>query len=267
MYLLPTASNARSAPRRLFITGTDTGVGKTTVGAALVRTLVARGVPVAVVKPLESGVPLDETGPRPPDTIALLEAAGIAPIVASIAAACAYPLRAPLAPPVAADLEGVTIDPVGIDALIDAASARVGPGGLTVIEGAGGLLAPAWRDPVTGELRFVADLIARSGAVALVVARAGLGTINQSLLTLEALKTRGIACAGLVLNTTSESDRHGDPSVAHNRQTLESALAGQGPPVFGPVPHGAEGRVSAGAPEIDRLATHLARALGLDKVA
>ncbi len=160
-------------PRRLFVTGTDTGVGKTVLCAML---LAARGG--RYWKPVQSGAREDS------DSLAVARLSGRGP-------GCllpeAYRLAAPLSPHEAARLEGVRIDParLGIPPL---------PAGEPlVVEGAGGALVPL----APGLL--MTDLMAALGLPVLVAARSGLGTINHTLLTLEALRARGLDVAGVVL--------------------------------------------------------------------
>ncbi|MDQ2105429.1 dethiobiotin synthase [Azospirillum isscasi] len=160
-------------PRGVFVTGTDTGVGKTLVSACLVRAWDA-----AYWKPLQTGLK-DEPGDTP-------TVAGLAALPAERVHPPAYALAEPLSPLAAADLEGVAIDP-GALALPDT-------GRPLVVEGAGGLMVP-----VTGDV-FIIDLIARFGLPVVLVARSTLGTINHTLLSLEALRARGLAVAGVVLN-------------------------------------------------------------------
>lgn len=172
----------------LFITGTDTGVGKTRVGVALAQGLRARGVDVRVRKPVESGC-IEVDGERmPQDAIALREAAGCGEPLARV---CAFRLRAPLSPERAAALEGIALSP---DAVVDACL-RGAQDGFLLVEGAGGVLSPV----ADGALNV--DLASALGLPVLVVAADRLGTINHTLLACEALGRRGLAIAGVVLST------------------------------------------------------------------
>ncbi|QCO19024.1 dethiobiotin synthase (plasmid) [Azospirillum brasilense] len=172
-------------PRGVFVTGTDTGVGKTLVSACL-----ARAWDAAYWKPLQTGLK-DEAGDTP--TVAALAA-----LPAERVHPPAYALAEPLSPHAAAELEGVAID---AGALALPATDRP-----LVVEGAGGLLVPVTEDV------FIIDLIARFGLPVVLVARSTLGTINHTLLSLEALRARGLAVAGVVLN--------GPPNPA-NRAAIE----------------------------------------------
>lgn len=150
---------------RFIITGTDTGIGKTVFSAAL-----AGAMRTPYWKPIQSGLE-DET-----DSEAVARLAGVAVLPE------AYRLVTPASPHLAAEIDGVTID----------AEALTPPEGALIVEGAGGALVP-----VTRSLLY-ADLFARWQIPAIVCARTSLGTINHSLLTIEALKSRGVPIHGLV---------------------------------------------------------------------
>lgn len=157
--------------RRFIVSGTDTGVGKTVVAAGLAAALGAR-----YWKPVQAGLE-DETDT---ETVARLTS-GKVEIIPE-----AYRLVTPCSPHEAARIDGVTIRP----------EALVLPAGNDplVVEGAGGLLVP-----LTGSLLTI-DLFARWNLPLVLVARTALGTINHSLLSLEALAARGIPCAGVIFS-------------------------------------------------------------------
>jgi dethiobiotin synthetase len=159
----------------VIVTGTDTGVGKTIVTAAIAAAAGASGVPVAVVKAAESGVPPGTESDV--DTVARLAAPRTARTLAS------YP--DPLAPRAAARQSGLPELAIGdvIEAVEQAATGHE----LVLIEGSGGLLAPMGEGGWT-----VADLAVALRVPAVVVARAGLGTLNHVALTFEAMSHRGI---------------------------------------------------------------------------
>lgn len=175
--------------RGLFVIGTDTNVGKTWVTALIARELADDGVEVGVHKPVCSGV---ETGPDGerfwPDVAILSEAIGGRYPAERI---CPQRFEAPLAPPVAAQLEGTAVDG---DRLRSAARWWQGRVDLLLIEGVGGLLCPLT------ETDTVSDLADDFGYPLLIVARLGLGTINHTLLTVETARSRGLAVAGIILN-------------------------------------------------------------------
>ncbi|MGC9217337.1 dethiobiotin synthase [Acidithiobacillus sp.] len=172
----------------LFVTGTDTGVGKTWVAATLTRLLVQRGLLVRPHKPVESGCASGEGGLLPQDAVALWEAAGS---TESLQQVCAYPLRAALSPERAAALEGRTLT---LDQLVTACQSGIGADDFLLVEGAGGLLSPLAAGTTN------ADLAAALRLPVLVVAADRLGVINHTLLTVEALQHRALPLVGVVLN-------------------------------------------------------------------
>lgn len=149
---------------RYVITGTDTGIGKTVFSAALAG---ATGTPYW--KPIQSGLE-EET-----DSEAVARLARV-PVLAE-----AYRLVTPASPHLAAEIDGIVID----------AAALTPPGGGLIVEGAGGALVPVTRTTL------YADLFARWRIPVIVCARTGLGTINHSLLTIEALQSRGVPIHGV----------------------------------------------------------------------
>lgn len=171
--------------RFVVVTGTDTGVGKTTISVALLSAWAARGWQVRPCKPIETGI-----SERSVDTDAgrLGQAVGQAEAQTAI-----WRFRVPVAPEAAARAEGQAIDP---SALI-AACQRL-PGDRILIEGAGGLLVP-----IAPGFVF-ADLAQALGATLLVVGRTRLGTINHTLLTLSEAARRGLAIGAVILNRLSD---------------------------------------------------------------
>jgi dethiobiotin synthetase len=173
--------------RGLFVTGTDTGVGKTVVAGAIVAALRARGERVAAQKPVVTGLdePAEPGWPR--DHELLAAAAG-----ASAEAVAPHLFGPPVSPHLAAELAGVELD---LDAMVVAASAAAAEvdAGVLVVEGVGGLLVPLTRE------NTVRDLAVALGFPLLVAARPGLGTINHSLLTLEAARAAELEVAGVVM--------------------------------------------------------------------
>jgi dethiobiotin synthetase len=178
-----------SADRRvrgLFVTGTDTGVGKTLVAAALARFLAGRGIRVGVMKPVESGVPNPaELGE---DGTLLRWAAGCDEPAALVSP---YRFAEPLAPSLAAERAGVDIQ---LPRLTEAARHLAARHDFLIVEGAGGLLVPLAKG------LLMADLVRQLELPLLTVCRAGLGTINHTLLTMEAARQRQLPLAGLVIN-------------------------------------------------------------------
>lgn len=177
--------------RGLFITGTDTAVGKTRVSCALAHLLASRGADVRVRKPVESGCPAGAAGPLAQDARALWQAAGAREPLDHV---CRIRLRAALSPERAAALEGVDLD---LGVLHRASTANLGPDSVLLVEGAGGFYSPAARGALN------ADLAGALGLPVLLVAADRLGTINQTLMTVEAIRLRGLAVAGVVLSQGS----------------------------------------------------------------
>ena len=175
-----------SRPRGIFITGTDTGVGKTLVTSALVRCLSQRGVDVGVMKPIETGV--SRSAKAQSDGARLRRAARSHDPVAEV---CPYVFRLPVAPLSAARAEGTT---VRMATIMRAFRALRQKHTLVVVEGVGGV-----HVPITSSLN-ISDLIYRMKLPAIVVGKSGLGGINHALLTLHALRRRKIPILALVLN-------------------------------------------------------------------
>ncbi len=164
------------------VTGTDTGVGKTVVTAALAAAANAAGLRVSVVKPAESGVSQDELSDV--DAVVGLAAPATARTLAR------YPEA--LAPLAAARIAGTP--PLELYSVVDTVREEAKAYDLVLVEGTGGLLVPIGLRP-SGEPWTVADLAVSLGAPAVVVARAGQGTLNHTALTMEALEHRAVpAC-------------------------------------------------------------------------
>ncbi len=173
----------------VFVTGTDTDVGKTVIAAGLTAALRRRGEQAVYFKPMQSGCP--ETGGKliPTDAAWARDLTGLAEPLELLTP---ITLRLPLAPGVAAAREGVAVDLEGIAQAIRELASRYE---FFVVEGAGGLYVPLID---TGFL--VLDLIGWLGLPLLVVARAGLGTINHTALTVMAARQHGVEVAGIILN-------------------------------------------------------------------
>ena len=216
--------------RGLFVTGTDTGVGKTVVAGAIVAALRARGERVAAFKPVVTGVDEPAEPGWPHDHELLAAAAGVA-----AEAVAPHVFGPPVSPHLAAELAGVELD---LDAIVMAASAAAAEAGASVLvaEGVGGLLVP-----LTAR-HSVRDLAVALGFPLVVAARPGLGTINHTLLTLEAARAAGLAVAGVVMSPWPER-----PSVLQrsNRATV-ARLGATGVAALPPLPDGSPRSLAAG---------------------
>ena len=181
----------------LVVTGTDTGVGKTVATAALACHARLAGRDVAVCKPVQTGTEVgvagagvDRDGGTGSDGDDDLVDVGRLSGVEALTSGWRYP--EPLGPVAAAARAGLPLP--DRRQLVDLIAGVDRPGRLTLVEGAGGLLVEVGADGVT-----LRDVAAELGAAVLVVVRAGLGTLNHTALTVEALAARGISCAGLVI--------------------------------------------------------------------
>jgi dethiobiotin synthetase len=194
----------------LFITGTDTNVGKTYVAALIARWLVAAGRRVGVYKPAASGCPRDAGGRLvSEDAVALWDAAGQPGEFGKV---CPQSFAAPIAPHLSARAEGREIDAGLLRGGLDYWLAR---SDIVLVEGAGGLMSPL------GESEYVADLAHDFAFPLVVVSRNILGTINATLQTLitASVYRGGMKVAGVVLNHRLPSSA-GDVSLASNRAEL-----------------------------------------------
>ena len=185
----------------VFVTGTGTEVGKTVVAATIARTAVAQGRRVAVFKPAVSG--LDDGGE--PDHALLRRAAGCQQSDDEIAP---YRYGPAVSPHLAAELEGA-IDPARLRA---AAAAAADGADLLVVEGVGGFLVPLTLD------YLVRDFARELGLPVAIAAPPGLGTINHTLLTLEAVRAAGLDVAAVVLTPWPEDTQ---PLESSNREAIE----------------------------------------------
>jgi dethiobiotin synthetase len=189
----------------LFVTGTDTGVGKTYVSAGIAIALKLRGVDVGVMKPAETGCRVRAGRMMPKDALILMKSARVKDPLSLVNP---YRLRKPLAPSVAAAREGIKIDP---DKILKAFNALRERHEFMIVEGAGGIMVP-----LCGQYTYL-DLACTMRLPVLIVARPGLGTINHTLLSIAALKGRNIAIAGIVINYALD----GKPGLAEETSPAE----------------------------------------------
>ena len=203
-------------PGIILVTGTDTGVGKTITTAALAAVLHGRGRRVAVYKPCQSGAATGDS-----DTAEIVRLAG------AVTAETGVVLQQPLAPAAAATVDGTPLPPVAAHA--ERVRELAASHDHVLVEGAGGLLVELDSDGGT-----LADLGSLLAAAFVLVARPGLGTLNHTALTLEALALRGLQVLGVVLGSWP-----GKPAFVHhsNREVLGSLAV----PFLGALPeHAAE---------------------------
>jgi dethiobiotin synthetase len=176
----------------LFITGTDTGVGKTIVAGAIAAYLGSNGKDVGVMKPVETGCKKNGGELVPVDAKFLRRASNATDFLGAI---CPYRFTEPLAPAVAAKITGKKID---TRLIVKVYKALARQHNAVIVEGAGGLMVPLY------EKYLNLDLAAELGLPLIIVARPGLGTINHTLLTVEAARSRGLDIFGIILNHTAK---------------------------------------------------------------
>jgi dethiobiotin synthetase len=204
--------------RGLFVTGTDTGVGKTLVACALTRALTALGLKVAVLKPVASGALRTPQGLRNEDALSLAACANVGQTYEEVNRYCFEP---PISPHIAADEARISIDTGLIAGDFRAMAARAD---WVVAEGAGGWLAPL------GAEQTMADLAAALPAQVLLVVGLRLGCLNHAALTRAAIRERGVACAGWIASAM-------DPHLARAEENLASLTRSLGEPPLEVVPY------------------------------
>ena len=197
--------------RGVFVAGTDTGVGKSVLAASICAALAAQGQRVAAFKPVVTGLdeapaPSPAGEPWPPDHELLAAAAGGGQAPEEVAP---YRFGPPLSPDLAAALAGTAIEPA---ALVSAARSAAADTHALICEGVGGLMVPL----TPGYL--VRDLAVDLGLPLVIAARTGLGTINHTLLTIEAARSAGLEVGGVVMTPWPD-----DPEriQASNRESIE----------------------------------------------
>jgi dethiobiotin synthetase len=200
-----------------FITGTDTGVGKTLVTAALIHAMQQRGLAVAPMKPVAAGT-IDINGVPINDDVALL--AEISGHRFPLHAVNPYCFREAIAPHIAAQHENTEVDMAVIQTAYRELAARVD---VVLVEGAGGFLVPL----SAGESMALIPSALQLQVILIVGMR--LGCINHALLTVEAIRSRGLKLAGWMANTCGETMN----AYAENLSTLQSMI---GAPLLGEIP-------------------------------
>jgi dethiobiotin synthetase len=204
-----------------FVTGTDTGIGKTLVSTALLAAARRRGLAVAALKPVETGCERSPGGDLLAADAALLAEAAGAPLATPT---CLYKFVTPAAPAVAARLEAREISVETIRSALDAL--RATDPDLLLVEGAGGLLVPFTEEHTAAELARVLAL------PLIIVARPGLGTINHTALTVECARQRGLQVRGIIISHASP--KTDDPTLLTNISEIERISHA---PVLGSLPH------------------------------
>jgi dethiobiotin synthetase len=171
-----------------FITGTDTGVGKTVIAGAVIRVMLSHGVKTCAMKPIESGCGREGSILIPYDGMFLRQAAHMEEPLSLVVPFC---FESPLAPLAASEMEGKK---VGIDEIKKAYYALYKSYEAIVVEGVGGLMVPIRKD------YYVVDLAKECSLPLLIVTKPGLGTINHTMLTVNCALEAGLEVAGLVIN-------------------------------------------------------------------
>lgn len=193
--------------KKIFITGTDTGVGKTFVASAIAGVLRNGGIDVGVMKPVETGCVEEDGALVPADALKLKEASGSGDAMDLVNP---YRFAAPLAPSVAASLEEREIR---IEKIAEAFNVISQRHDFIIVEGAGGLMVPLT------ESETFADLAASLNIPIVIVAPSRLGVINHTLLTVEAARKRGIEVSGIILNNPA-LPHGGDLSGERNAEVI-----------------------------------------------
>ena len=202
----------------VFVTGTDTGVGKTLVACALLHALRARGLDVAPMKPVAAGAILRDGAWANEDTLALARAAGTgAPAAGAITPVL---LREAMAPHIAAAREGRDI---ALASLVEAHRRLAAQSDFTVVEGVGGFLVPL------GPALDARELAAALGLPVVLVVGLRLGCLNHALLTAECIERAGLRLAGWVANAIDPAMEAADENVATLAGRLRAPLIGRLP--------------------------------------
>ena len=225
----------------IFVTGTDTEVGKTWVSTALVAGLRRRGRRVAVMKPIASGATPTAAGLRNDDALELMAAAAGSEqsYPDSYTQVNPYCFEPPISPHLAAREAGVSIDIEKVRAIAAATASRFD---CLVVEGAGG-----WRAPL-GPTQSIANLAMAIGLPVLLVVGLRLGCLNHAVLSLESIRASGLPFAGWVANSI-------DPTMQRREDNLATLIDLLGEPPLAVFPTGAEpgAREAAAERALDRL--------------
>jgi dethiobiotin synthetase len=191
--------------KTIFVTGTGTAVGKTYVCARLLEFITIKGMQAGYQKWVATGA----AGDIPEDLVLCLAAAGISPARDQISEFVPYSFRFPASPHLAAEMENKTIQPEIIEKNYQALADRYE---WLIVEGVGGIMVPLQRN------LLLVDMLARLELKTLIVARSGLGTLNHTLLTLEALRARKVPVLGVVFSDSEGAED--EILVKDNLQTV-----------------------------------------------
>ena len=195
----------------IFITGTDTDCGKTFVSSLLLKAFIALGIDASYQKWVSTG-----NRDYSEDAHFVYEMAGITPPPMAGSLETPYCFSLPASPHLAGEQDGQSVDTRHLEECTRILGDRHE---LVIVEGVGGLLVPLTRETL------LIDLVAQMSLPTIVVARAGLGTINHTLLTIEALERRGIEIRGLIIN----EDRPANPLIAQDNQAIIEKFTGISP--------------------------------------
>jgi dethiobiotin synthetase len=221
----------------LFVTGTDTGVGKTVVACALLRVLAGEGLRAVGFKPVAAGAVATDDGLRNEDALCLAEASNVERPYEEINPVV---LESAIAPHIAAAAAGISID---VSGLAEARHRLAGHADVVITEGAGGWLVP------TGPDATLADLAAAIGDPVVMVVGMRLGCLNHALLTAAAIRAHGLRLSGWIDNRIDRTM----PALEENLATLDERLEA---PRIGSIPwlggSAADGPIRHGVTGIDR---------------
>jgi len=215
-----------------FVTGTDTGVGKTLISSALLHGLSQAGLKTVGMKPLAAGAEMRD-GALHNDDVAALEGASNLSVPRELVVP--YLLKEPAAPHIAAALERITIDP---QRLLSAYAQLTSEAEAVVVEGVGG-----FRVPLTDDFD-TADLAKKLQLDVILVVGLRLGCLNHALLTAEAIAARGLRLAGWVANQI-------DPAMPHQQDNIDALRSRLSAPLIGMVPYMAQASAAAAAQYLD----------------
>jgi dethiobiotin synthetase len=197
----------------VFVTGTDTGVGKTVVAAALIKALARQGVRVAGMKPVAAGASMTPSGLRNADALALLQASNVAAAYETVNPYC---FAAPIAPHIAARDASVVVN---VEFLRQRFDELAKAADCVVVEGAGG-----WLTPISASASM-ADLAAALALPVVLVVGLKLGCLNHALLTARALAAHGAGLAGWIGNSIVPAFERAADNIAELEKRLRPAAA------------------------------------------